>query len=387
MVFCHSFRNRCLGLVKKLSTDNFDEVYRIIFPYIDFDFYKSKYGEILDPTRHYMDNWKSLHFDPSKFFSTSFYLESNSDVRNSGLNPLFHYLMHGQKEERLPRHHSDISSDLGLGVEIPENLNVARWGLPIYICDNKSEKNPYGTKKDLIEWASHTNAGCAISRSDSNDWVVSFSGHNEKFYMLNKISECGRNVISIRDIKHTYYCSSENLPDINNIGLYIKYYTENDSGNSVIVGQSSGGYCALMVADQIDRSVSFAFSPQVWHPTINRSNVYFASDINKKVPGFKFDVLEVIRRSKNMTRYAISGITEFRHAESYYWGDLVSAGLLAATGKVTVSIVSQHEHATFRYIDAKKFFDLVFGNFALFLSSPERAGPLLSSSNVYYSRS
>ncbi|GEM_PF-4453700 len=387
MLFCIFFYNRYYWLVNKLGTDKLSEVYRIIFPYIDYEFYKANYGDMIDPVAHYIDNWRSLNINPSKFFSTSFYIQNNIDVADSGLNPLFHYVMHGQREGRLPREYHEISSDIGGLLEIPEELNLAGWGLPIYICNEKMLSNPYGSKKDLIEWASHTNAGCAIYKCDSNDWIVSFSGHNEKFYMLNKLSGCDRNVISVRDIKHTYYCSSPNLPDINNIGVYVKYHTENHSGNSVVVGQSSGGYCTLMVADQIDRSVSVAFSPQVWHPTINRSNVHFGHDVNKKVPGFKFNVLDVIRKSEKISRYAISGVTEFRHADSYYWGDLVSAGLLAATGKVTVSIVSQHEHATFRYLEAKKFFDLIFNNFLAFLNSPERGGSLLASSTLYYSRS
>lgn len=368
-----------------MSIYKFDEIYRIIFPYVDYDFYNHRYGNFLDPVLHYMENWQSLGVDPCRFFSSKFYINDNADVAESGLNPLFHYIMHGHKEGRLPREYSEILADIGAEMEVSSPLNVSSWGLPIYICRKKIAKNPYGSKKDLIEWACHTNAGCVISKCDSREWVISFSGNNENFHMLNKLWECDRNIISIRDVKNTYYCSAPNLPDIQDLGSYVDYHTETPSGNSVLVGQSSGGYCALMIAEKFERSVSVAFSPQAWHPTINRSNVYFGSDIKKVVPEFKFDILEIIRNSKTRNRYAISGFTEFRHAGSYYWGDLISVGLLAATGKVTVSIVSQHEHATFRYLDAKKFFDLIFDNFDAFLNSPDRAGPILASNSLYYS--
>lgn len=55
-----------------------------------------------DPLWHYLDRGWKKGCDPSPFFDGSHYALANRDVRNSGLNPLFHYLEYGQEERRSP---------------------------------------------------------------------------------------------------------------------------------------------------------------------------------------------------------------------------------------------------------------------------------------------
>src|SRR6185436_19612413 len=45
--------------------------------------------------------WKEGR-DPSAFFDTSYYLASNPDVAQSGVNPLVHYALYGWKAGRAP---------------------------------------------------------------------------------------------------------------------------------------------------------------------------------------------------------------------------------------------------------------------------------------------
>lgn len=53
-----------------------------------------------DPVEHYVTTgWKEGR-DPSPWFSTRGYLERHADVRQSGLNPFFHYLKYGRSEMR-----------------------------------------------------------------------------------------------------------------------------------------------------------------------------------------------------------------------------------------------------------------------------------------------
>lgn len=67
--------------------------------------YRAQYGASTrgkDPLWHYLDaGWKA-GADPSPSFDTSHYRDVNDDVRASGMNPLFHYVEHGQDEDRLP---------------------------------------------------------------------------------------------------------------------------------------------------------------------------------------------------------------------------------------------------------------------------------------------
>ncbi|MDE4172472.1 hypothetical protein PXK15_21425 [Phaeobacter gallaeciensis] len=71
----------------------------------DLDFYLSNYPDIadaegVDPVEHYcVYGWKE-HRDPTPDFSTGYYLETNPDVRDAGINPFYHYLSSGKDQGR-----------------------------------------------------------------------------------------------------------------------------------------------------------------------------------------------------------------------------------------------------------------------------------------------
>ena len=50
---------------------------------------------------HFVNHGWKKGFSPSRGFDTAYYLMKNDDVRLSQLNPLYHYLKHGQSERRL----------------------------------------------------------------------------------------------------------------------------------------------------------------------------------------------------------------------------------------------------------------------------------------------
>ncbi len=56
--------------------------------------------DVEDVARHYLKKGWKRGLDPSRWFSTTHYLELNKDVRESGVNPYLHYLKHGRKEGR-----------------------------------------------------------------------------------------------------------------------------------------------------------------------------------------------------------------------------------------------------------------------------------------------
>lgn len=71
----------------------------------DTNWYIKKYEEQFDPKKclpeyHYLTLGYKLGNDPSADFSTKLYIDKYPDVRDSGLNPLIHYLTHGQYEKR-----------------------------------------------------------------------------------------------------------------------------------------------------------------------------------------------------------------------------------------------------------------------------------------------
>ncbi len=56
-----------------------------------------------DPLGHYLTIGGALGYAPSATFDTAWYLQANPDVAQDGMNPLVHYLIHGQYEGRWPK--------------------------------------------------------------------------------------------------------------------------------------------------------------------------------------------------------------------------------------------------------------------------------------------
>ena len=95
---------------------------------IDGGFYRAKYDipEDVDPARHYcLEGWRA-GYDPSPRFSTSHYLMTNLDVRNSGVNPFWHYLAAGAAEGRSPVHQGGWRYGVLARQRPLEEMNVPR---------------------------------------------------------------------------------------------------------------------------------------------------------------------------------------------------------------------------------------------------------------------
>jgi glycosyltransferase involved in cell wall biosynthesis len=56
----------------------------------------------LNPLTHYLTYGGFKGLNPSQGFDSAFYLKNNKDVEYSGMNPLIHYILHGKGEGRLP---------------------------------------------------------------------------------------------------------------------------------------------------------------------------------------------------------------------------------------------------------------------------------------------
>jgi len=91
--------------VQAEDTEN-DAELALVATELDRAFYTRTYGLSAedDPVRHYCrDGWRA-GYDPSPAFSTTHYLTANVDIRNSGVNPFWHYLAAGREEGRSPKH-------------------------------------------------------------------------------------------------------------------------------------------------------------------------------------------------------------------------------------------------------------------------------------------
>ncbi|PIP80496.1 MAG: hypothetical protein COW84_04950 [Gammaproteobacteria bacterium CG22_combo_CG10-13_8_21_14_all_40_8] len=90
----------------------------------DEQFYKTVYSGFFpfnDCLMHYIAIGANKFYDPSQYFSTSFYFSKNIDVRKSGVNPLYHYIVYGEVEGREPNPYFKPSLYLKL------NPDLAGW--------------------------------------------------------------------------------------------------------------------------------------------------------------------------------------------------------------------------------------------------------------------
>lgn len=72
----------------------------------DIEFYLENNPDVresqINPIWHYIKiGWREGR-NPSSNFDTNFYLQNNPDVKEAGVNPLIHYIFFGQHENRLP---------------------------------------------------------------------------------------------------------------------------------------------------------------------------------------------------------------------------------------------------------------------------------------------
>ena len=94
-----------LGWLSKPVTRDMYRLFRSS-DFFDATWYRHQHrGEMArwqDPIWHFIRvGWKK-GLSPSALFDTAYYLDKNDDVRVARLNPLYHYLAHGQEERRLP---------------------------------------------------------------------------------------------------------------------------------------------------------------------------------------------------------------------------------------------------------------------------------------------
>lgn len=360
--------------------------YNLALPYFDKEFYRKSYGIGLeeDSLRHYLDCGAALGYDPSDFFSSSYYLHEYPGVRNSNINPLVHYLRFGSAEGRMPMSIESMRRRMpGVGYNNSE-LNLKNWHLPCVLHEPDLPLDSQGMLEVMTN-LSATKAPSSLLKRDSDDWLIVFSGQKENFFLVRKMMYFWGNILFIRDTSDKFYCKLNQIPHLCELDAYIDYVTGPRSGRTILLGQSYGGMAAIYQSSKISDCVTFAFSPQVFHPHKYPHGVYFENSIKKVMPDFSVpDVLEHLKCSKESPRYVISGLSESSHDSRYYWGDAVGAGLIASTGKAVSIIVNRSEHSTVRYLDSKKFFSILLRDFDVFKVSMDKGAKILASEGIYY---
>jgi hypothetical protein len=369
---------------------NAEEIYRLASNYFDRARYLSLYfkeGDAwgCDPLRFYMEEGARLGHSPNEFFDSRFYVDRYPDVDCMDQNPLIHYLKNGYLEKRLTLSENDVAARLHSLKDVRvDRLNIESWQMPCVIDDALIASHE--SIEEAIVSLNKTNSSAAIIKRNSDDWLVVFAGRDEEYFHLGKMMSFWGNILFLRDVSASYYCDNAYLPTVELLYRYIDFLTGERNGRTVLIGQSFGGHAALYQSSLMEKCITFGFSPQAYHPQNYPHHLHFEDSINKLKPySGAPDIVEHLKVSLPSPRFVIVGKSEASHDCEYFWGDAVSAGLIAATGTCEVIVVNRREHPTIKYLDSEKFFVVLKDNFNLFESDPSGAADLLCSFGIYYS--
>ncbi|RBP04637.1 hypothetical protein DFR50_13821 [Roseiarcus fermentans] len=90
----------------------------------DVEFYLESNPDVceagINPIVHYLDNGWIEGRDPAPWFGTRYYLKANADVAAAGVNPFWHYIASGAKEGRPARRETDARRRLLEHLDFPE---------------------------------------------------------------------------------------------------------------------------------------------------------------------------------------------------------------------------------------------------------------------------
>lgn len=104
-------RKHVIKLVKKILL-RYSKSFRVVKKSFDADYYLSTYDDVrdsgIDPLMHYMHKGWVEGRNPAPYFNTISYLLCNPDVYMLGINPFYHFLEYGRKEGREGVNENDV---------------------------------------------------------------------------------------------------------------------------------------------------------------------------------------------------------------------------------------------------------------------------------------
>jgi GT2 family glycosyltransferase/glycosyltransferase involved in cell wall biosynthesis len=152
----------------------------------DRSWYLNEYPDVkesgMDPVFHYVKFGSKENRNPSRDFHTKWYLQNYPDVAKSGINPLEHYILHGRDEFRstMPLLRLEAPEDFREKIEIVVTVYNA-------LSDVKKCLNSIKARRDgFIIRVIVVNDG---SDKQTSDWLSQFCQSNNDFQLI----EHGRN--------------------------------------------------------------------------------------------------------------------------------------------------------------------------------------------------
>ncbi|HIK31692.1 MAG TPA: tetratricopeptide repeat protein [Oscillatoriales cyanobacterium M59_W2019_021] len=110
-----------------------DPVMDTVSKEFDREFYLSTYPDVreagVDPVYHYCQTWSAEARNPTSWFNTQYYLEAHPDILEINVNPFWHYLVAGRAEGRCPQRPGGYRRDI-IDTLVPPSEKTKSYSYP-----------------------------------------------------------------------------------------------------------------------------------------------------------------------------------------------------------------------------------------------------------------
>lgn len=300
------------------NTLEIDESERaLVRSFFDTDFYLKKYPDLrhatkIDPLTHFMVfGWRELR-DPSPNFSTSFYLATNPDVRDAGINPFLHFVAHGRAERRdpVPYFETRVRQFKPLVSVIVPNYNHARFlpqrlesivaqtyaNIEIILLDDSSSDDSVSV---LTAFAESTNIPVKTAFNVDNSGSV-FSQWQKG--------------LSLATGDLIWICESDDFCDVNFLEKLVSHFAD----RSVMLAFGRIEFCDEN-GQPMDGMSGFReqAEPGIWHEVVKRpARAWFSGPLSAR--NLISNVGGCLFRNQNIPEAVWRSAQEFRIAGDWY---------------------------------------------------------------------
>ena len=127
-----------------------------------------------------------------------------------------------------------------------------------------------------------------------------------------------------------------------------------------MIGQSSGGFAALLYSKYIVNSRVFAFSPQTFSRNNPRYKLYFADSLPLPLLNDIRDIREHLTSGDDLCieRNVFVGCSESENKKEFYWADMIFAGNLIGIHNLYVFVTGIEKHSIMKEVSGKKLINL-----------------------------
>mgnify|MGYP001257546080 CR=1 FL=1 len=214
----------------------------------------------------------------------------------------------------------------------------------------------------------------------TKNFLVYLAPYDDNFNSLKKILKSNKNVIFYIDLNSQFYSNNNKSSiSLNFIKCHVKKYFSTCKPNIVsFLGFSMGAYAVLWLSGYFNEyNYRFiAINPITFNNGKSKKiNYLWLKNKNDKrkfdLPKTHaqsatiYDLREHLHKHKNTNSYKliIVGLSECKHSNKYFHGDLLNAGYMLNISNVQIAFLNQHTHQGFKMIDIGQkynFYNIIF---------------------------